>query len=70
MMGAAGRNSCGRPGHPPLRAEVGTGPLRGRVTGSISSRPVPFALMSLDRPKLDFFGSEQGTFRAARTGAR
>jgi len=46
-----------------IRAEVGTGPVRGRVTSSLSSRPVPFALIALDRPKLDFFGSEDGTFR-------
>jgi hypothetical protein len=45
-----------------VTARVGTGPLTGRVTGGINGQAIPFALLSLDRPRLDFFGTEQGRF--------
>jgi hypothetical protein len=46
-----------------IRVQVGTEPLRGRVTSSVSARAVPFTLLALDHPRLDFFGSEDGSFR-------
>jgi hypothetical protein len=45
-----------------VTARVGTGPVTGQVTGGIDGKAIPFALLSLDRPRLDFFGTELGRF--------
>jgi hypothetical protein len=45
-----------------VTVRVGNGPVSGRVTSSISTQAIPFVLLSLDRPRLDFFSSEQGRF--------
>lgn len=45
-----------------IRVSVGTGRLAGRVTNQISGQPLPFVLVSLDRPRTNLFTSEQGRF--------
>lgn len=51
-----------------LTARIGTGPTSGRVTGSINAQAIPFVLLSLDRPRLDFFSTEQGRFALPALG--
>lgn len=51
-------------GQDTLRVTVraATGQVTGRITSSISGQPLPFVLLSLDRPRRDFFSTEQGRF--------
>jgi hypothetical protein len=41
---------------------VGSGRVTGRVTSRISGQPLPFVLVSLDRPRTNLFSTEQGRF--------
>ena len=47
---------------------VAPGRLTGRVTNQISNQPIPFVLISLDKPRTDFFTSEQGRFTLPELG--
>lgn len=51
-------------GQDTLRVTVntGSGALSGHVTSAITLNPVPFVLVSLDDPRLEFFSGEQGRF--------
>jgi len=51
-----------------ITISVGAGRLTGRVTNQISSLPIPFVLISLDKPRTDFFTSEQGRFTLPELG--
>ena len=51
-----------------ITLSVGVGRLTGRVTNQISSLPIPFVLISLDKPRTDFFTSEQGRFSLPELG--
>lgn len=41
---------------------VAPGAVSGEVVGAISGRPIPFVLVTLDRPRTEFFSSESGRF--------
>lgn len=45
-----------------MTVRVGTASVSGRVSGSVNGQAIPFVLLSLDRPRLDFFSTEQGRF--------
>jgi hypothetical protein len=51
-----------------IRVNVGTGRLTGRVTSQISGQPLPFVLISLDRPRTNLFTTEQGRFSLPELG--
>ena len=51
-----------------IRVSVGTGRLTGRVTSQISGQPLPFVLVSFDRPRTNLFTTEQGRFTFPELG--
>jgi hypothetical protein len=51
-----------------ITISVGAGRLSGRIINQISNQPIPFVLVSLDKPRTDFFTSEQGRFSLPELG--
>jgi hypothetical protein len=46
----------------PIVIPVASGTVTGEVVSALSGRPIPFVLITLERPRTEFFSSESGRF--------